>query len=381
MSGSLEYNGSNYMRQRLVLATLTGRRVKISRIRARDDDPGIREAEAGFIRLLDKLTNGSRIEVSETGSSLTYQPGVLMGGRVEHDCSTERGIGYFLEPLLALAPYCKNPLHVTLTGVTNNRLDPSVDLIKASLIPVLKHFVLTDEGLELKIQKRGVAPGGGGQVLFRCPVRRQLRPVKLTDQGKIKRIRGVAWAVRVSPAVANRVVEAAKGPLLKFLPDVYIYTDHYTGKMSGKSPGFGLTLTAETTTGSFLSAEVCSGEAGGGTTVPEDLGLDGARRLLEEVYRGGCVDSTCQSLAALMMTLGPSDVSRCVTGPLSPYTVQFLRHIRDFLDVTFKLETHEQEEDEAAAEEEGDGQLRMGADKVKLTCVGIGMTNLSKRTT
>ena len=114
---------------------------------------------------------------------------------------------------------------------------------------------------------------------------------------------------------------------------------------------------------------------------PEDNATPLCRRLLEEVYRGGCVDSTCQSLAALMMALGPSDVSRCVTGPLSPYTVQFLRHIRDFLDVTFKLETHEQEEDEAAAEGEGDGQLRMGADKVKLTCVGIGMTNLSKRTT
>jgi len=375
MSGSLEYTGSNYMRQRLVLATLTGRRVKIARIRHREDDPGIREAEAGFIRLIDKITNGSRIEVSETGSSLTYQPGVLVGGRVEHDCSTERGVGYYLEPLMALAPFCKNPLHVTLTGVTNNQMDPSVDLIKASLLPVLKHFLLTDEGLEVKIQKRGVAPGGGGQVVFRCPVRRQLRPVRLTDQGKIKRIRGVAWAVRVSPAVANRVVESAKGVLIKFLPDVYIYTDHYTGKMSGKSPGFGLTLTAETTTGSFMSAEVCSRPAGGGgTTVPEDLGLDGARRLLEEVYRGGCVDSTGQSLTALLMSLGPTDVSRCVTGPLSPYTVAFLRHTRDFLDVTFKLET-------VTSQEEEEDKMRMGADKVKLTCVGVGMTNLSKRTT
>merc|ERR1719384_1145796 len=161
-------------------------------------------------------------------------------------------------------------------------------MIKSSCLPVLKRFLLDDTGLELSVKKRGAPPGGGGLVVFKCPVKKSLRPVQVSDQGKIKRIRGVAWAVRVSPAVANRVVESAKGPLLKFLPDVYIYTDHYTGKMSGKSPGFGLTLTAETTTGTFLSAEVCSGEAAGGTTVPEDLGLDGARRLLEEVYRGGC---------------------------------------------------------------------------------------------
>ena len=120
-------------------------------------------------------------------------------------------------------------------------------------------------------------------MVFKCPVRKSLRPVQATDQGKIKRIRGVAWAVRVSPATANRVVESAKGELLKFLPDVYIYTDHFTGAKSGKSPGFGLTLTAETTTGCFLTAEVCSNPAGSGDgpTLPEELGTRGARSLLE----------------------------------------------------------------------------------------------------
>ncbi len=49
----------------------------------------------------------------------------------------------------------------------------------------------------------------------------------------------------------------AQGTLLKFLPDIYIHTDHFTGPKSGKSPGFGLTLYAETTTGkrgSFIFA-------------------------------------------------------------------------------------------------------------------------------
>ena len=94
------------------------------------------------------------------------------------------------------------------------------------------------------------------QVMFKCPVRKSVRPVQVVEQGKIKRVRGVAWAVRVSPAVANRLVETAKGELLRFLPDVYIYTDHWAGARAGNSPGFGLTLTAETTTGCFLTAEV-----------------------------------------------------------------------------------------------------------------------------
>ena len=52
--------------------------------------------------------------------------------QIEHDCNAGRGIGYYLEPLLSLGAFCKTPLNVTLKGVTNNRTDPSPDLLKAS---------------------------------------------------------------------------------------------------------------------------------------------------------------------------------------------------------------------------------------------------------
>ena len=42
------------------------------------------------------------------------------------DCPVSRGIGYFLEALIALAPFAKLPLLATLTGVTNDNVDVSV---------------------------------------------------------------------------------------------------------------------------------------------------------------------------------------------------------------------------------------------------------------
>ena len=63
----LLYEGCNYLRQRLVLSTLSGRPVRVRGVREGEDSPGLTEYEAGLVRLLDKLTNGSRIEVSETG--------------------------------------------------------------------------------------------------------------------------------------------------------------------------------------------------------------------------------------------------------------------------------------------------------------------------
>lgn len=58
---------------------------------------------------------------------------------------------------------------------------------------------------------------------------------------------------------------------------------------AGRSPGFGLTLVAETVNGFFLGAEMSSTPQGqGDPTLPEDLGRNCAASLLEEVYRVRC---------------------------------------------------------------------------------------------
>lgn len=119
--------------------------------------------------------------------------------------------------------------------------------------------------------------------------------------------------------MANRMVDAARGVLNSLLADVYIFTDHRSGPEGGLSPGYGISLVAETTSGCFLTAEVAKGRAvdaddegeemerggggegeggaggeGSGVVVPEDLGLRAAQCLLEEVQRGGVLDSCHQ---------------------------------------------------------------------------------------
>ncbi|KAL8611450.1 hypothetical protein ACOMHN_014505 [Nucella lapillus] len=374
----LTFEGSNFLRQRLVLATVSGRSIKVKNIRSKDQEPGLNEFEASLLRLIDELTNGSVISVTRSGTGLLYQPGLLMGGEMTHECNVERSIGYYLEVLLCLAPFTKHPLTVTLTGVTNSQMDPSVDQIRMSSLPVLKRFLGTDEGLELKILQRAVAPEGGGKVLFRCPCRQKLRPLQFLQAGKVKRIRGIAWSVRVSPTTCHRMVEAAKATLTSLIPDVFITTDSCKGRNSGKSPGFGMTLVAETTNGAVITAETCSVAKGSPDppSVPEDIGKAAAAQLLEEIYRGGCVDSTSQSLAVLSMVLGQQDVSKLLLGPLSPYTVQLMRHIRDFLQVVFKVEGAER----VGVGVDGKGLREGGEDRVVLTCLGLGFSNISKRT-
>lgn len=139
-----------------------------------------------------------------TGTTVTFIPGVIVNGRkLRHECPPSRSIGYFLEFLLCLAPFGKEPLHITLTGVTNDNRDPSVDVVRTVMLPLLQRFGV-DEGIELKVNKRGAPPLGGGEVTVQCPVVRTLKPLRLLEAGKIKRIRGIVYSARIAPTIASR---------------------------------------------------------------------------------------------------------------------------------------------------------------------------------
>ena len=48
-------------------------------VREEHESPGIHDFEANFLRLIDKLTDGTVIEINETGTRLTVKPGIILG--------------------------------------------------------------------------------------------------------------------------------------------------------------------------------------------------------------------------------------------------------------------------------------------------------------
>ncbi|KAJ2776120.1 hypothetical protein H4R18_005838 [Coemansia javaensis] len=348
----VQYEGHQFLKQRLVLSVLSQQAVRIDRIRPDDTNPGLRDYEVSLLRLVEKVTNGSRIVISPTGTSVVFRPGMVTGGRIDMDCPVSRAIGYYLEVLVALGPFGKEQLVATLRGVTMNNVDLSVDTVRTATLVNYRHFGI-EEGVELRVTKRGAPPRGGGEVRFICPVVRAVKALRFVDAGRIRRIRGISYATRVSPQTANRMVEAARGELNRFIPDIYIYTDVYRGAESGLSPGFGISLVAESTTGALLTAELCAAAG----DAPEDIGRGAARLLLAEIARGGCFDSAHQWLALLLMVLGPEHAAKTRIGKLTPFSVQYLRDIRDLFNTTFKLRPDP------------------ASNTVLVTCLGTGYTN------
>ncbi|TRM62629.1 RNA 3'-terminal phosphate cyclase/enolpyruvate transferase [Schizophyllum amplum] len=287
VAGALaQFSGHKYLRQRLVLSILSGKPVKIDKIRPEDKNPGLRDYEISLLRLLEKLTNGTVIEISVTGTAILVKPGIIAGGALTHDCPLSQAIGYYLEPIIMLAPFAKKPVQLTLRGVTTDGKNLSVDILRTVTLPHLQLFGISD-GVELRIKKRGSPPAGGGEVQFLCPIVKQVKTLNFVDPGKIKRIRGVAHAVRVSPQFSNRMIEASRSILNRYIPDIYIYSDVTRATTAeSTSPGYALSILAD----------------------------------------GGCVDRRHQTLVLSMMVLGPTI-----------QTIQFLRDVRQFFGTSFKI--------------------------------------------
>lgn len=340
------FTSQTSLAHRLVLSTLTGRPLHISAIRpSSPQNPGLAPHEISFLRLLEAVTNGSHIEISYTGTTLVYRPGLITGsapgsgasgGVLRHElpAGNTRGISYFLLPLCLLAPFSKTAFNVLFTGpgvITSatEEGDISADTVRTAILPVYAQFGISNN-LELRIVRRS-NPGSGGnggagevQLVFGHQVRLP-KTVHVLNPGRVKKVRGVAYCTGVSASNNARMIEEARGVLNPLVADTYIFSDISSApylpspdksKLNKERKrtgiGFGLSLVAESSTGCLYSADVASPPSGGVT--PEIIGRRCAHQLLQSISMGGCVSQTAALTMLTLMAMGSEDVGRVQIG-------------------------------------------------------------------
>lgn len=331
---------------RLILSTLTGRPVHISQIRSSSPtQTGLAPHEISFLRLLESVTNGSAIQISYTGTTLTYSPG-LITGTVEGlgasggviKCilpdTITRGVSWFLIPLCILAPFSKAPVNVrfegegVITSATETG-DISADSVRTAILPLYEKFGIMPSKLELRILQRSCAgpggKGGGGVVELRFGSQIRLPKTLHMNRspGRVRRIRGVAYSTGVSASNNARMIHSARGILNPLVSDVHVAAQYDQAPLvpdksnpSAKKRtgiGFGLSLVAESSAeGVLYSADVAAPSQGGVT--PEDIGKQCAYQLLEIISQGGCVTRVGAATVLTLMTMGSEDVGRLRLG-------------------------------------------------------------------
>eukprot|EP01006_Ploeotia_vitrea_P019787 TRINITY_DN52032_c0_g2_i1.p1 TRINITY_DN52032_c0_g2~~TRINITY_DN52032_c0_g2_i1.p1 ORF type:complete len:366 (+),score=33.13 TRINITY_DN52032_c0_g2_i1:40-1137(+) len=360
------FKGCNNFRHILICATLSGTEVEIEDIRTMHLPPGIKDFEANFLKLLDRLTNQMAVTINRTGTVVKYTPGSLVGGTFTHECNPQRSMGYYLEALACLCPWAKQPSVITLRGTTNKRDDLGVDYFRTVTIPLLREFGIS---AVLQIKKRGSAPGGGGEVILTVEPVRKLQPVQLLKVGKIKKVRGIAYTAGVSPDLGRRLLGAAKGVFLQWIPNVFVINDNFPGKNSGPTPGYGMTIIAESTEKIWKGTEVVADNP---DLSAEDVGKQAGWTLMEQLVQGGVIDVHLQPLTLLMMSLGPEMLMRVSMPALTDRAKEMAKLIEKMIGITFSVKKADVMEGQ---EEMWEGETP----SCVVSCIGTDYINTIKR--
>jgi len=109
-SKPLEYFGHTYLRQLIVLSLYSGKSIVVKDIRANETNPGLASYEVDLLKLIEKITNGTEVNINKTGTRLIMRPGIIDAGEgapIEHNCDLKRSITYYLECILLLGIFGK----------------------------------------------------------------------------------------------------------------------------------------------------------------------------------------------------------------------------------------------------------------------------------
>lgn len=252
VDGSAHSGSGTLLRYAVALATLLGEPLHMTRIRAKREKPGLRPQHLQAVRACCSLSDGE-LEGAEVGSTeIIFKPGhTLKIGDFRWDIGTAGSTTMLAFTLIPLALFASRPCSFSMVGGLFQDFAPSAFHLQMVLLPVLKRM-----GAEIRIEvlQPGYPPKGEGRLRVEVkPLRGGLKPLRMTEQGTIKGIRGISLASHLEiERVSERMADQCKRLLEKrgYQTDIEVLNDQ-----TALQKGAALLLWAETETGCLLGSD------------------------------------------------------------------------------------------------------------------------------
>jgi RNA 3'-terminal phosphate cyclase (ATP) len=283
--GDLLEGGGQIVRTTIALAALTGKPVKVTKIRHKRPNPGLQAQHVVAVRAVAAICDAETVGLIQGSQELTFTPHGRAAGRWSFDVGTAGSVPLILQALMPAAAYAPSKVVVELTGGTDVLWSPTIDYVRLIELPLLQ---LMGYQATIQVHRRGHYPKGGGQVSISVDPPRVMEAVNLLERGQFLGIEGVSHCVRLPSHVAQRQASAAKEKLnAEGFTQVNIATETYPSNQDPHvAPGSGITLLAKFTSGTILGSDSL-GERG---KPAETVGAEAAAKLVAELVSHSPVD-------------------------------------------------------------------------------------------
>jgi RNA 3'-phosphate cyclase len=210
VDGSQGEGGGQTLRIAVSFAVVQRRPVRVNRIRAGREVPGLRRQHVSALKILAQVFGGELRGAEEGSSEVTYAPGEQKAQSLSVDTGTAASITLILQAAIPAAALGGKGLKLGLSGGTDVPWSPTIDYFGET---ARRAYGAIGVKFTLEVVRRGYYPRGGGQV---AAVVEPSDGVKSVDWGKPAEVRTARVFSRCALLplhVAERQSNAAEGVL------------------------------------------------------------------------------------------------------------------------------------------------------------------------
>ena len=294
IDGSYGEGGGQILRSSLSLSAITGRPLRIEKLRANRKKPGLAAQHLTSVRAAAMLCN-AELKGAELGSqTLQFIPRkpVQAGDYVLDVAEAREGgsagaVMLVLQTLLLPLALAKGVSTVILRGGTHVDMSPSYDYVHDVWLPMLARMGVN---AELSLVRSGWYPVGRGEIRLRITGAGKLRPLRVEHRGPLQTITGRALAANLPAHISERMASHARDVLQQAGMSCGNRGSRYESGMSRSRPVFDGTL-------------------------PKQPGRFRRPRQTRQARRASCRGSLCCAVAPLSLGRGFGTTSRRSVNP------------------------------------------------------------------
>lgn len=298
IDGSVLEGGGQILRIALGLSTLLKLPIRVYKIRAGRQKPGLAAQHLKGVELLQSMCN-AKVKGAVIGSTeIKFDPGVIKSGKFFADPRTAGSIGLLLQVSLPVALFGPGTTILDLKGGTNAAMAPQIDFITEIFRSNLEKFGAT---FDFELFKRGYFGTGGGHCKIIINPVDKISACSIVDFGRVTKFFGWSFVAGVLPVkIAYDMTDGAKDVLKRIPGHEAIEIESYKESSEVASGNCsGLILGCETTSGVILG----SSALGNYKEKPSNTGQQVAKELDEYIRKTACVDAYVQDQLIIYMAL------------------------------------------------------------------------------
>ncbi|NET57752.1 MAG: RNA 3'-phosphate cyclase [Symploca sp. SIO2E6] len=246
IDGSWGEGGGQVLRTSLSLATITGKPVRIDRLRANRKKPGLAAQHLTSVKAAAALCQ-AEVRGDTLGSmTLEFLPTrPPQAGQYTFDVAEAReggsagAVTLILQTILLPLALTNGNSKVILKGGTHVAWSPSFNYIEAIYLPILQQLGIQ---AEVELNAWGWYPKGGGEVTLQVTGSKQpLTGLQLLELGALQQIGGLAVVTELPAHIPQRMANRAEN----LLQEAHLPAQIQAMRGRGVASGAGIFLTAK----------------------------------------------------------------------------------------------------------------------------------------